>query len=232
VARIRTIKPEFFTSEDIVALTPFARLLYVALWCEADKEGRLVWKPRTFKMRYLPADSVDIEALCSELTDAGLVVLYGEGYAHIPAFSAHQHINPRESASQLPDPAELTRHARVGTRQPRASDTQGGREGKGKEGARDASRGDGEPAGFVEFWNAWPKSDRKQARGECLKTWKKAGAEPHAALIVAHVQRLADSPSWLKDNRQFVPAPLVYLNQRRWEGADDAGAEPQQESFV
>jgi hypothetical protein len=43
VARIRTIKPEFFTSEDIVSLPPLTRLLYIALWCEADKEGRLAW---------------------------------------------------------------------------------------------------------------------------------------------------------------------------------------------
>ena len=41
MARIRTIKPDFFTSEDIVGLTPEARLLYIALWCEADREGRL-----------------------------------------------------------------------------------------------------------------------------------------------------------------------------------------------
>ena len=42
MARIRTIKPEFFTSDDICALSPRARLLYVGLWCEADREGRLV----------------------------------------------------------------------------------------------------------------------------------------------------------------------------------------------
>lgn len=134
MARIRTIKPEFFTSEDIVALSPLARLLYIALWCEADKEGRLVWKPKTFKMRYLPADDCDIQSLCSEVVDAGLVTLYGEGYAFIPAFKAHQHINPRESDSQLPSPdASTTRQPRVGTRKPRDSDAQGGREGKGKE---------------------------------------------------------------------------------------------------
>lgn len=104
MSRIRTIKPEFFTSEDIVSLTPLARLLYVALWCEADKEGRLVWKPRTFKMRYMPGDNCDIEALCKELTDAGLVRLYGDGLAYIPQFSRHQHVNPRESASVLPTP--------------------------------------------------------------------------------------------------------------------------------
>ena len=45
MSRIRSIKPEFFTSEDIVSMTPLARLFYVSLWCEADREGRLDWKP-------------------------------------------------------------------------------------------------------------------------------------------------------------------------------------------
>lgn len=135
MARIRTIKPEFFTSEDIVALSPMARLLYIALWCEADRDGRMVWKPKTFKMRYLPADDCDVEALCKELTDAGLVRLYGDGLAHVPSFSKHQHLNPREAASRLPEPdASPTRRSRVSTRQARDSDAQGGREGKGKEG--------------------------------------------------------------------------------------------------
>lgn len=141
MARIRTIKPEFFTSEDIVALSPLARLLYISTWCEADKEGRLQWKPGTFKLRYFPADNCDINSLCQELIAAGLVVLYGDGYAYIPKFAAHQHINPRESASSLPDPhapePKRTRAPRVSTRQhasARDDDAQGGREGKGKEG--------------------------------------------------------------------------------------------------
>lgn len=106
MARIRTIKPEFFTSADIVALSPLARLLYIALWCEADKEGRMVWKPKTFKLRYLPGDGCDVEALCEELVAHGLVRLYGEGLAWIPSFTRHQHVNPRESASDLPAPED------------------------------------------------------------------------------------------------------------------------------
>jgi len=220
MARIRTIKPEFFTSEDIVLLSPLARLLYVALWCEADKEGRLVWKPLTFKLRYLPADDCDIKALCQEITDRGLVTLYGEGYAYIPAFSAHQHINPRESASQLPEPdASVTRAARVGTRKARDSDAQGGREGKGKEGITPPDGGGDEPPGFADFWQTWPKSDRKQAKGKCLEAWKKAGAERQAADVLAHVNAMAGSDEWRRDGGQYIPAPLVYLNQRRWEGA-------------
>lgn len=85
-------------------MSPLARLLYIALWCEADKEGRLCWKPKTFKMRYLPGDECSVDALCKELIAAGVVVLYGDGLAYIPGFSKHQHVNPRESASVLPEP--------------------------------------------------------------------------------------------------------------------------------
>lgn len=143
MARIRTIKPEFFTSEDIVALSMSARLLYIAMWCEADREGRFAWKPRTFKMRYFPADEVSIEEMAEEIIEGGLIVLYGEGLAYIPTFGIHQHINPRESASNLPDP-----HAspRVIHASPRVSDVQVGREGReGRIDARVTSQDDETP---------------------------------------------------------------------------------------
>jgi hypothetical protein len=130
MARIRTIKPEFFTSDDTCSLSPLARLLYVGLWCEADREGRFVWAPRTFKRRYLPEDDCQIDALCEELRDAGLVVTYGDTLAYIPTFSKHQHVNPREAASTLPPPFDDASC----TRQSRVSDAQVGREGKEREG--------------------------------------------------------------------------------------------------
>lgn len=234
MARIRTIKPEFFTSEDIVSLSPLARLLYVALWCEADKEGRLVWKPLTFKLRYLPADDCDIKALCQEIVDRGLVRLYGDGYAYIPAFAAHQHINPRESASQLPEPdANTTRKARVGTRKARVGtganlddDAQGGREGKGKEG-NDPPRVD-DATGFEAFWECWPKNERKQDKAKCSEKWKRDSLDTVAEAIVADVTAKKHSQKW-RDG--FIEAPMVYLNNRRWEdGAAGAATGPKRGS--
>src|SRR5471032_445555 len=128
MARIRTIKPEFFTSDDICALSPLARLLYVGLWCEADRVGRLVWMPRVFKRRYLPDDACDIDRLAGELLQRGLVELYGEGLACIPTFSRHQHVNPREASSKLPAP-EGDACARPDDASALGNDAQGGREG-------------------------------------------------------------------------------------------------------
>lgn len=161
MARIRTIKPEFFTSEDIVSLTPLARLFYVSLWCEADREGRLSWKTKTLKMRYLPGDDCDIEALSQELIDAELIVLYeheGRLYAEIPSFQRHQIINNRESESVLP--------ARVKDASTRV--TAEGKEGKGKEGKGRKEGVDARatrlPADWrlPDEWREWAQTERPE----------------------------------------------------------------------
>lgn len=233
MARIRTIKPEFFTSEDIVSLSPLARLLYQATWCEADKEGRLTWKPRTFKLRYLPADDCDIFSLCQELVDAGVVVLYGDGLAYIPCFNKHQHINPRESESVLPAPdapqPKATRKPRVGTRHDasaRDDDAQGGREGKGKEGNTPLPpKGGGvSPATFEDFWSEWPKSPRKAGEEQCRDKWRTRECDQVAERVMAGLRAAKACDEWTKDDGQFIPAPLVWLNQRRWEAFTEAGA--------
>jgi hypothetical protein len=146
MARIRTIKPEFFTSADIVSLTPLSRLFYVSLWCEADREGRLNWNIKTLKMRYFPADNCNIEKMASELIDVGLIKIYeidGRQYAVIPSFKHHQVINNRESESIIPDDSgfyvdvTLTRESGVQGegRKGRERKEGKGRERKGKEDA-------------------------------------------------------------------------------------------------
>lgn len=131
MARIRTIKPEFFTSESILSVSPLARLFFIGLWCEADREGRLKWKPKTLKFRYLPADAVDIESLSDELIEEGMINIYsvdGDEYCEIPSFTSHQVINNREKDSELP-PNDGNAST---TRQPRVK-AEGRKEGKGKE---------------------------------------------------------------------------------------------------
>lgn len=227
MARIRTIKPEFFTSADIVSLSPLARILYIATWCEADKEGRLVWSPATFKLRYLPGDNCDTNALCKELTDRGLVVLYGNGLAYIPNFKAHQHVNPRETQSQLPEP---TRGARVATRQPRVIDAQGGREGKGR---NPLTPKGGEvhefPPGFDRFWTAYPKKVGKDAAAKAFA--KRKPDEALLAVMLDAVGLQCASPAWKKDGGQFIPNPATWLNQGRWQDEATEGGSDLAELF-
>lgn len=212
MARIRTIKPEFFTSEDIVSRSPIARLFYIALWCEADREGRMEWKPGTFKLRYLPGDAVTVDEVASELIEAGLICVYTVGekqFAEIPSFTKHQVINNREADSAIPtrEHASTTRGARVKGPSSRAKAE--GKEGKGKEGKEHAS-----PTRFDDFWNAWPKSERKQDRSKCAEKWKANGFDDLSEIILADVATKKLTQKW---QGGFIEAPEVYLNNRRWE---------------
>lgn len=76
MARIRTIKPEFFKSETIAGLPLAARLTFIGMWTEADDDGRLAADPVLLKAALWPRDDrtvKDIEADLSALLDAGLV---------------------------------------------------------------------------------------------------------------------------------------------------------------
>lgn len=158
MARIRTIKPEFFTSSDIVELSPLTRLFYISLWVEADREGRLEWKPKTLKLRYFPGDEkADFETALTELSESDLINIYeidGKQYCEIPTFEEHQVINNRESESKIPKKEEKeTLNSgscdASGTRESGVkAEGREGREGKGKEGNTRKSRKTNLPPDF------------------------------------------------------------------------------------
>lgn len=75
-------------------------------------------------------------------------------------------------------------------------------------------------SGFERFWKAWPASTRKGAKSECKKKWEKHYCETQTDQIIKHVEWLKTTEQWIKSNGAFIPAPLVYLNQQRWDGAD------------
>ena len=74
---------------------------------------------------------------------------------------------------------------------------------------------------FDEFWASWPTSKRKVARAECEKKWFKQNLDKVADTIIASVSKLKRTEQWTTG---FDPAPLTYINQRRWD--DDAGEAP------
>lgn len=74
--------------------------------------------------------------------------------------------------------------------------------------------------GFDKFWMAWPKSYRKGGKKACEMKWFKTYCETQADQIIKHVEWMKTTEQWKKDNGAFIPAPLVYLNQQRWDGAE------------
>jgi hypothetical protein len=77
---------------------------------------------------------------------------------------------------------------------------------------------------FDEFWHAWPSNgmvySRKGQKSECLARWVARDLDAEGAHIVAHVEWLKGTDAWLKNGGQFIPAPLVYINQQLWDGAE------------
>lgn len=74
--------------------------------------------------------------------------------------------------------------------------------------------------GFDAFWAAWPKSPRKGGKADCERVWRQKSLEAQSAAILAHVTALAKTDGWTKQRGEFVPAPVVYLRGKRWDGAD------------
>jgi hypothetical protein len=105
--RIRTIKPEFFTHEDLAELPPVTRLAFAGLWCAADREGRFQWREKKLKIQILPWDDVDFSQILNDLLQAGFLVKYqveGKDYGWIPTFHLHQRVQTREMQSTIPAP--------------------------------------------------------------------------------------------------------------------------------
>jgi uncharacterized protein YdaU (DUF1376 family) len=74
---------------------------------------------------------------------------------------------------------------------------------------------------FDEFWQLWPSSKRKVAKSTCETKWIKHKLDDVADRIFSHVSALKTSEQWTTG---FEPAPLTYINQKRWE--DDVESAP------
>lgn len=138
MARIRTIKPEFFKHEELYLAEieeklPL-RLAFAGLFGVSDREGRFKWRPNQIKLDILPYDKVDFSLVLDALATRGFIQEYedenGERFGYIPTFLDHQVINNREMDSSIISPFDASV-----TRDPRALILHKGkgREGKGKE---------------------------------------------------------------------------------------------------
>lgn len=114
MARIRTIKPEFWSSPKVGLVSRDARLLFIGLLNEADDEGRLLGQTKRLAGIIFPydedIDGAKVSELLLELERGGLVNRYdvsGAVYLSIRGFMDHQKIDKR-TASKLPPPPSIS----------------------------------------------------------------------------------------------------------------------------
>lgn len=104
MARIRSIKPDFWTDEALSECSPSARLLFVGTWTFADDRGNLERSAKQLKAQVFPHDTIETEPLLQELIAAGLLIEYtvdGKKFLHIKGFEKHQRID-KESKPKHP----------------------------------------------------------------------------------------------------------------------------------
>lgn len=115
MARIRTLKPEFFRSKKLARCTLAARLTYQGLWCEADDHGRGVAESRVLAGAIWPLDDTigweQVDEHLAELEQVGCIVVYevdGDRYYEIRSWEEHQSAAYRRGKPIHPAPTVCT----------------------------------------------------------------------------------------------------------------------------
>lgn len=112
MARIRTVKPEFWDSPGIETIDPVWRLLFIAMWNWADDAGRGKAEARELMGFAFPRDEDmtvgEFRRGLGEVRRVFGVIFYkvdGRSYYSIPSWEKHQKIDKR-SGARWPGPEE------------------------------------------------------------------------------------------------------------------------------
>ena len=225
--RIRTVKPEFFTSPDTAAASMEARLLFIAMWCWADDYGIGELNLLGLRAFAFPEDdphlSNDIQSLCKEVQSAYNVKFYKVGrrsYFQILTWDDHQKTQRRAKDK---NPHYNDENAQVDAR---FHDMQGislqalGDSSEERERERErerevsATRSESVPDRFDEFWQAFPRKDgKKPAR----KAWSEAVKRADPEEIIKSAHAYADLCRSRGTHRTKVKMAQGWLNDDRFE---------------
>src|SRR5919108_1150816 len=141
MSRIRTIKPEFWTSEQVVKCSLGARLLFIGLWNFCDDAGIHPASVCRIKMEIFPGDNFtveEVEVWIKELVDIGLLQRYTvDGIAYLWVTGWH-HQRIEKPTFRYPGPKQESQFDDHSTTTRRLLDdrsaTEGRRRRKGREG--------------------------------------------------------------------------------------------------
>ena len=99
MARIRTIKPEFWDDLKLSKISRDSRLLYIGLWNFCDDLGVIIGDSLWIKSKVFPFDQIQIqqfEKWIEELVKNGFISQFshkGEDFYYLPNLTRHQVIN-------------------------------------------------------------------------------------------------------------------------------------------
>ena len=217
MARIRSIKPDFWTDEKVVELDFVDRLLFIGIWNFADDQGYLDHSPRRIKMQVFPGDNVDVSRALARLTSLGLLDEYESPSGpvlHVANWEKHQRVSnpakPRFEAHELVSTAQSSAILASTSEPSRVIGK--GREGKGEDtcASADAERE------FDEWYDAYP---RKRGKGQAVKAYRAARKKASAQVLLDAL--VAQIPTLTAKGPNYVPYPATWLNGERWTDEPD-----------
>jgi hypothetical protein len=225
--RSRIIRPDFFEDEDLAELEPLTRLLFIGLWCLADREGRLEERIRHFRAELFRFDDVitcqDIQRHVLALSSPHpFIVRYtidNKQFIQIPNFKKYQHVHPHEKRSTIPAPPDvITCHVMSGA----LTSTSTSKEPlplvetlKAKRSKRASQEWDSpEQAGwFTEWYGVYP---RRIAKVNAQRAFRKHITS--RALCDQAIEAVRLRAGGLDNSKpEFYPYPASWLNQKPWE---------------
>lgn len=220
--RIRSIKPEFWRSDDIDRLDWATRLLFIGLWSYVDDNG--VGRDRESDIAAdlfsgdLSRDPRDTLATVSgglqKLFEAGLIERYtvdGRHFLHITSWTKHQRIDkPNKQRYPLPTCEDASPRETLAepSRESRETPATGAVE-QGSRGTVLMSDESDADDPFTDFWRQYP---RKEAKAAARKAWDKATQTTDVGDILDGLTAYAFS-----DDPKYRPLPASWLNGKRWE---------------
>ncbi len=185
MARIRTVKPDFWTDAAVGECSVSARLLLIASLNFADDYGGLDRSAKQLKAQAFPYDNIDCEPLVLELIRNRLFIEYevdGRKYLHIKGFRKHQKVeNP--ARPRIPVYESTVKPQQTITEDspnPHRVVAVSSLEGKGREGKTKSAPS--VPAWFSEFRLAYPPRAGSQR-------WRDAERAANSRLAEGHQPR-------------------------------------------
>lgn len=225
--RIRSIKPEFWRSDDISNLDIEDRFLFIGLWSYVDDNGVGLDKLASIvadlfadDMMNDPRDTIArVSRGLQHLFEAGLIVRYevdNTDYLSITNWEKHQRID-RPNKPRFPQHSNDS----ASIRDTLASVATNDASGAGEQGSRGTvlktleqpavARAPKAPNRFEEFWAAYPrKVDKKKAKDAFDVATKTTDPE----LIIAGAMRHAADPN---RTDQFTKHPTTWLRAGSWD---------------
>ena len=165
MARIRSVKPEFFKHLELNELEneyrgQYVMMVYAGLWTQCDKNGVFFCNGKVLKNEILPYVDFDIEKTLSILEERQYFLKYksnGRDYGFMPNFSKYQFCssNERKQPSKYPGPPKefIDFQAHIETEQGTSEDVLGNVQEQFEDIPDNGTEHHTEPTGLQEYRN-------------------------------------------------------------------------------